>query len=138
MTRMATLYPEALPLLAAVRGAGMKTGIVTTKYRRRITEVLDKYGVPDAVDVIVGEDSVRDPKPAPDGLLLASDLLGIPVKDMLYVGDNEVDAKAARSAGMDFVGVLTGITTEDTMCQYPNVGIVESIGSMYDILKIRK
>ena len=138
MTRMATLYPDALPLLAALREAGMKTGIVTTKYRRRITEVLDKYGVPDAVDVIVGGDSVRDPKPAPDGLLLASDLLGIPVKDMLYVGDNEVDAKAARSAGMDFVGVLTGITTEDTMCQYPNVGIVESIGSMYDILKIRK
>lgn len=138
MTRMATFYPEALPLLAAVRAAGMKVGIVTTKYRRRITEVLDKYGVPDAVDIIVGGDSVKDPKPAPDGLLLASELLGIPVEEMLYVGDNEVDAKAAGSAGMDFVGVLTGMTTEDTMCQYPNVGIIASIGSMYDILKIRK
>ena len=138
MTRMATFYPEALPLLAAVRGTGLKIGIVTTKYRRRITEVLDKYGVPDAVDVIVGGDSVKNPKPAPDGLLLASELLGIPVEEMVYVGDNEVDAKAARSAGMDFIGVLTGITTNDIMCQYPNVGIIGSIGSMYGLLGIRR
>ena len=105
---------------------------------RRITEVLDKYGVPDAVDVIVGGDSVKNPKPAPDGLLLASELLGIPVEEMVYVGDNEVDAKAARSAGMDFIGVLTGITTNDIMCQYPNVGIIGSIGSMYGLLGIRR
>ncbi len=130
MTRMATFYPEALPLLAAVRSAGMKTGVVTTKYRRRITQVLDKYGVPDAVDIIVGGDSVRETKPSPEGLLLASESLGIPVEGILYVGDNEVDAKAAAAAGMDFVGVLTGITDRDTMCQYPNVCIMDSIASM--------
>ncbi len=136
MTRMATFYPESLPLLAAVRAAGYRIGIVTTKYRRRITQVLDKYGEPDAVDVIVGGDSVKETKPSPEGLLLASELLGIPVGDIVYVGDNEVDAKAAEAAGMDFVGVLTGITSREKMCQYPNVCIMENVGSMYEFLKI--
>ncbi len=136
MTRMAVFYPRALPLLAAVRAAGMKTGIVTTKYRRRITQVLDKYGEPDAVDVIVGGDSVRETKPSPEGLLKASELLGIPVRDTVYVGDNEVDAKAAASAGMDFVGVLTGNTDRGTMCQYPHVCIMETVASMYGFLGI--
>ena len=79
MTRMATLYPETLPLIEDARSAGMNVGVVTTKYRRRITEILDKYEVPDAVDIIIGGDSVENPKPAPDGLLLASKILGIPV-----------------------------------------------------------
>ncbi len=136
MTRMATFYPGALELLAAVRAAGMKLGIVTTKYRRRITQVLEKYGEPDAVDVIVGGDSVRETKPSPEGLLLASELLGIPVGDIVYVGDNEVDARAAAAAGMDFVGVLTGNTGRETMCQYPNVRIMDSVASMYGFLGI--
>ncbi len=138
MTRMATFYPEAIPLMAAVRKAGMRLGIVTTKYRRRITEVLDKYGIPDAVDVIVGGDMVKETKPSPEGLLLASETLGIPVGDIIYVGDNVVDAEAARSAGMDFVGVLTGITARGTLCQYPNVAVVGSIASMYGILGIER
>ncbi len=137
MTRMATFYPGALELLASVRSNGMKVGIVTTKYVRRITQVLDKYGVPDAVDIIVGGDSVENAKPAPDGLLLASERLGIPVSDIVYIGDNVVDAQAARSAGMDFIGVLTGITAEETMCQYPNVAVIGSIAELPEILKLR-
>ena len=136
MTRMATLYPETLPLIEDARSAGMKVGVVTTKYRRRITEILDKYEVPDAVDIIIGGDSVENPKPAPDGLLLASKILGIPVSDMLYVGDSPVDAQAAASAGMDFVGVLTGTTSREQFLDYPYIAILESIGSLRGILKI--
>lgn len=136
MTRMATLYPETLPLIEDARSAGMNVGVVTTKYRRRITEILDKYEVPDAVDIIIGGDSVENPKPAPDGLLLASKILGIPVSDMLYVGDSPVDAQAAASAGMDFVGVLTGTTSREQFLDYPHIAVLESIGSLRGILKI--
>jgi phosphoglycolate phosphatase len=136
MTRMATLYPETLPLIEDARSAGMNVGVVTTKYRRRITEILDKYEVPDAVDIIIGGDSVENPKPAPDGLLLASKILGIPVSDMLYVGDSPVDAQAAASAGMDFVGVLTGTTSREQFLDHPHIAILESIGSLRGILKI--
>lgn len=136
MTRMATLYPETLPLIEDARSAGMNVGVVTTKYRRRITEILDKYEVPDAVDIIIGGDSVENPKPAPDGLLLASKILGIPVSDMLYVGDSPVDAQAAVSAGMDFVGVLTGTTSREQFLDYPHIAVLESIGSLRGILKI--
>lgn len=138
MTRMATLYPDALPLIGRIRDAGMKVGVVTTKYRRRIDEVLAKYGVPDAVDLIIGGDSVREPKPSPEGLLLASDTLGIPVSEILYVGDSDVDAKAAGSAGMDFIGVTTGNTSKETLCQYPHVDVVGSIASLYGILGLKR
>lgn len=136
MTRMATLYPETLPLIRRVRSAGMKVGVVTTKYRRRITEILDKYEVPDIVDVIIGGDSVDNAKPAPDGLIAASRSLDIPISDILYVGDSHVDAQAAESAGMDFAAVMTGTTPEEVLRKYPHVAILESIGSLDEILKI--
>ena len=134
MTLTAQLYPYSLPLLKALRRDGIKTGVVTTKYRRRITEILDKYEVPGIVDVIIGGDSVKRTKPDPEGLLKAARELDVPVSRILYIGDSEVDAKAAEAAGMDFVGVLTGSTGCEVLERYPHRAVIDSLESIPDVL----
>ncbi|MBI3647748.1 MAG: HAD family hydrolase [Actinobacteria bacterium] len=57
---------------------------------------------------VVGGDEVAEPKPAPDGLLLACSRLGVKPADAAYVGDSALDVGAARAAGMLAVAASWG------------------------------
>ncbi len=54
-------------------------------------------------DPIVTSDGLENLKPAPDGLLRVVD--AHPEAEIVYVGDNVDDARAARAAGVPFIGV---------------------------------
>ena len=97
-------------VLRTLHEAGYRVGVVTTKYRHRVEDALERDGLRALVEVIVGADDVPRPKPAPDGLLRAAGSLGIPAGDCVFVGDSEVDARAAQAAGVGFVAVLSGTT----------------------------
>lgn len=112
MTDSTAMYEDALPTLSELRRRGIKTAIVTSKFRYRIDEILRKFNAESLIGVIVGSDDVNRQKPDPEGLIKALDLLGTESGETLYVGDSRVDALAARSAGIPFAAVLTG-TTED-------------------------
>lgn len=112
MTDSASLYDGAEEMLAEFKRRGIKTGIVTTKFHIRIAEILEKFGITDLVDIIIGGDDVIHEKPAPDALLKAVEILRADKSAVLYVGDSYVDALAAQAAGIDFAAVLTGTTND--------------------------
>lgn len=87
--------PRRRPVLRTLRGAGYHIGVVSTKYRYRVEEALERDGVRAFVNVVVGSNDVPRPKPAPDGLLRLAGALGNATGDCVFVGDSEVDAKAA-------------------------------------------
>ncbi len=126
------LFPDAAATLRAVKSLGLPIGIVSTKYRYRIESILDSKGLLDTVDGIVGGEDVSRHKPDPEGLLTAARMLGVSLSDVVYVGDSEVDARAAHSAGMPFVGVLSGTTTADTLSAYPHRAMLESVGELIE------
>ena len=115
MAESAVLYPFVPHLLQTLRAQGIRTGIVTTKFRYRILQILGKYGLTDSVDCIVGAEDVKEEKPAPDGILTAIKKLGVKKEETLYVGDSAVDAAAAGRADVDFAGVLSGTTSEEAL-----------------------
>ena len=123
--------PGAGRALTVLNRRGYRIGIVSTKYRYRIETTLDRDGLRGAVDMIVGGEDVTQHKPSPEGLFKISDRLGVAVADCVYIGDNEVDARAAQAAEMPFVGVLSGSTSSDTFNDYPNRAV---IGSVADII----
>jgi len=51
-------------------------------------------------ETVVGLDCVSEPKPDPEGLLLAARRLGVRASRAVYIGDREVDVDAGRHAGM--------------------------------------
>lgn len=135
MTDSASLYEGAEEMLSEFKRRGIKTGIVTTKFHYRITEILKKFGITEPVDVIIGGDDVMHEKPAPDSLLKAVEILGEDKRGVLYVGDSYVDALAARAAGIDFAAVLTGTTSN--FSDYDKVFVANDLKEIFQfVIKI--
>lgn len=57
---------------------------------------------------ILGGDSLPTRKPDPAGLRLLAERLGVPVEQVLLVGDTRIDAETARNAGCAFALVEWG------------------------------
>jgi pyrophosphatase PpaX len=51
-------------------------------------------------ETVVGLDCVSEPKPYPEGLLLAARRMGVRTSRAIYIGDRDVDVDAGRHAGM--------------------------------------
>ena len=130
MAESAVLYPSVPPLLKALRSQGLRMGVVTTKFRYRILQILGKYGLTDSVDCIIGAEDVKEEKPSPEGILLAMERLGMRKEEILYVGDSAVDAAAAERAGVAFAGVLTGTTPEEALRGRTCVWIGKEVGEI--------
>ena len=130
MVASTVFLPGAARVLRTLHEAGYRVGVVTTKYRHRVEDALERDGLRAFVEVIVGADDVPRPKPAPDGLLRAVDSLGIPAGDCVFVGDSEVDAQAARAAGMGFVAVLSGTTAAEMFARYPVRAVLVGVGEI--------
>ena len=127
MTANTVLFPETLDVLSRLKERGARIGIISTKYRYRIMELLGKKLPEGFLDIIVGGEDVKTPKPSPEGLKFAISHLGLEAAEVLYCGDSTVDAETARNAGVDFAGVLHGMTTREELEAYPHAGIVTSL-----------
>lgn len=133
MVASTQIYEPVKEVFDSLRRKGYKIGIVTTKFHYRIDAILAQFHMNDMVDIIVGGEDVKTPKPDPEGLLYAIKQLQLEKRDILYVGDSVVDAKTAQSAEVDFAGVLTGTTTAEDFAKFSNVCIVNDL---YGIQKL--
>lgn len=122
------LFPETLTVVDSLRQKGLKTGIVSTKYTFRIQSFLAEKASVDAFDIIVGGEDVSIHKPDPEGVLIAMDKLNVTRQQTLYIGDSVVDAETALNAGVDFIGVTSGATTESELAVYPHIKIISNLG----------
>ena len=134
MAEHTQLYPWAPGLLRKLRERGCELGIVTTKRSYRIAEVLDREHLADTMDVVVGSDMVAEPKPSPEGLLLAVRHLGRPPSSVLYAGDTVTDAEAAHLAGIPFAAVLSGTTPAEAFEPFAPRVILPDARGILDLL----
>lgn len=130
MTPNTHFYPETLPLLETLRTAGAKTAIISTKTRHRIMEKFLTDDAAHLLDFIIGCEDVKTLKPSPEGILAACRRFGAKKSEVLYTGDNTVDAEAACAAGVDFAAVLTGTTERRMFEALPHVKIMENLGDL--------
>lgn len=129
------IYEPVKEVFAFLKEAGCSIGVVTTKYHHRIEAILKKFNLCDMVTIIVGGDDVKTPKPSPEGLCYVMQELCLEKEDILYVGDNVVDAKAAESAELDFAAVLTGTTTAKDFAKFAKVCIADDLYGILAFLK---
>jgi phosphoglycolate phosphatase len=131
MSKNTVLFDDTISTLRNLKKNGFNIGIVTTKYRYRIVETLNNHSISDLVDVVIGGEDVKVPKPSPEGLLLAVDYLNAQLNNVLYVGDTLVDAKTALAANVDFAAVTTGTTNEEDFSQYPCIKISKNLSNLF-------
>jgi phosphoglycolate phosphatase len=134
MAELVCLYPGAADTIRGLRGRGLRTAIVSTKFRYRIEDILKRAESSDLVDVIVGGEDVTRHKPHPQSLLLALRLLNMDPSRAVYVGDHSVDAQAAASAQIPFIGVLTGATDAEAWAAFAPLRIIASVTELPAVL----
>ena len=124
------LFPDTLSTLKELKKRGARVGIISTKYRFRILSYLEEYLPKDFLDIVVGGEDVKAPKPSPEGVKFALEHLGSSPEETLYIGDSTVDAETAQNAGVDFAGVLNGMTTAEELRVYPHKIIMQNLGEL--------
>ncbi len=81
-----TLFPGMAELLAQLEQRRIPWGVVTNKSERLTHPLLQQMDLAHRCACIVCGDSTPNPKPAPDPLLLAAQLLGLPPPGLLLPG----------------------------------------------------
>lgn len=72
--------------------------IATSDSRENTVEMIEYLSLQEKVKCIVTSDEVENGKPDADILLKVSELLGVNTKNLLLVGDNEIDVETAKRA----------------------------------------
>lgn len=114
-------------MLKTLKSQGAQIGIISTKFRFRIREMVDQHFPKDFFDIIIGGEDVKQAKPDPQGIKKALRRLHRRKSETLYIGDSTVDAETAQAAKVDFVGVLNGMTTREELMVYPHRQILDNL-----------
>lgn len=99
--------PESI---LAIKEAGYKIGIVTSKRREMLQRGLKLIGLENNFDVLIGAEDCDKHKPDPQPVLTACKKLGIEPKEAIYVGDSVFDILCGKNAGMKTCGVKYTLT----------------------------
>lgn len=102
------LYPDARPVLAALRAAGYRLGLLANQ-PSAVREALERDGLADAFEVWVVSEDVGLEKPDPRLFARALELAGAEPGRAAMVGDRlDRDVRPAKALGMRTVWVLRG------------------------------
>jgi pyrophosphatase PpaX len=106
--RMVTVYPGVVEVVRTLKAQGLGTGLVTSKNRSGAVRGLSLAQLEALMDVLVCADEVENPKPHPEPVEKAVQLLGADPSATLYVGDSVHDMRSGRAAGVRTAAVLWG------------------------------
>lgn len=134
MVDLTVMYESAAAAIPALWESGLRLGIVSTKYRYRIEQVLERENLRRYFDVVIGGEDVEEHKPHPAGLFEAIRRLECVPSTSVYVGDSLVDAEVAKRAAVPFVAVLSGVTPEDHFHTYKPIGTLKDVSELPKLL----
>ena len=87
-------------LLSELENISIKWGVVTNKHYKFASKIIEGLNIKDRSSCLITGNMVNNPKPSPEMLLKATELLKLNANDVMYVGDDERDIIAGKSAGM--------------------------------------
>lgn len=119
--RRSTVHAGVRPLLARLRGEGVRLAVLTNKEGRFARRVLAAHDLLQAFDLIVAGDTLAVKKPDPGTVAHALAVFGLDAEDALLIGDAVTDVRTARAAGIPVWlvthgypgGALTGADAPD-------------------------
>lgn len=104
-------------MLQGLRKAEILISIATSKRRQLVDTVLDYHKLADYFALVVGAEEVQKHKPDPEPVLVSAARLGVPLAQSVVIGDSSYDLDMARNAGVDAIGVTTGIHTREYLAK---------------------
>jgi phosphoglycolate phosphatase len=109
------LFPGLKDMLEHLKRNEVTITIATSKRRHLVDEVVDHHGLTDYFKMIVGAADVSHHKPHPESVHVTMQQLGAKPEEVVVIGDSTFDLDMARNAGVDGIGVTTGIHTRELL-----------------------
>ncbi|WP_284678102.1 HAD-IA family hydrolase [Frankia sp. AgKG'84/4] len=106
LAHQVTAFDGVAELLLTLRVRGLRLAVATGKSGPRARSLLDGLGLLPFFHHVVGSDEVASPKPAPDIVLRALDLLDVSPAAAIMVGDAAIDLASAQAADVFAVAAL--------------------------------
>ena len=128
------VYPGAEKMLAALKAAGKKLAVATSKPEEFAVRILQHFRLDGYFDVIAGAtmDSSRSKKA--DVIAYCLEKLGeSDLSRVVMVGDREHDIIGAKTVGVDSIGVLVGYGSREELEQAGATWVVEMLA---DVVKL--
>jgi phosphoglycolate phosphatase len=115
-----------------------RLGVVTTKTTQYSIPILKNLEIWEQFECIVGRQEVINPKPHPEPVLKALELMNV-VKDkydVYMIGDTKLDLIAAKEAGVKGVGVLSGYGDKAELSSYSDIVEKNSLDAVKKIITL--
>jgi phosphoglycolate phosphatase len=125
--RHARAYDGVSDGLDAMRAKGLRLACVTNKPQAFADPLLERCGLREAFELVLGGDALPAKKPDPLPLLHAARHFGVVPAEVVAIGDSINDALAARAAGMRVLAVPYGYNEGRDVALLDVDGIVGSL-----------
>jgi len=116
-TNETALYKGISELLTALINKDYKLAILSNKADTLTQKIVNRLFNNWEFSVVLGANERFPRKPAPDAALFIADEMNIDTKEILYLGDTDIDMKTANAAGMYAVGVSWGFRTKEELAE---------------------
>ena len=113
--------PEVPDVFSRLKELGIASAVCTNTQASLANEIVRRTGA--TPEYVVGGNDVPKPKPAPDMLLRACELLEVSTDTAWMIGDSRYDRDAARAAAIHFVGI-----------RFDGDERIEALGDLLDLL----
>jgi phosphoglycolate phosphatase len=109
------LFPGLQDMLRLLTENGVSVTVATSKRRHLVEQVVDYHSLTDYFKLIVGAADVTHHKPHPESVHITMEKFGAKSEEVVVIGDSSFDLDMARNAGVDGIGVTTGIHTRELL-----------------------
>ena len=106
--RLIRSFPRVKETVTALKQAGLKLAVVTSKIRDHALRELRTVELEGLFDGLVSASDVQRPKPDPQPVVLALKSIEVAASEALVVGDSLYDMLSARAANVDSAAALWG------------------------------
>jgi len=96
-----------------------KLAVITMRYfpKAKVAEELQKFGLAKYFNVILTAEDTNKPKPSPEALKKALEIMDVKICDCLIVGDSVIDIAAGKAAGAKTIAVLSGLYSKKELAK---------------------
>ena len=102
------IFPEMLSVAEKLAKSGLPLFICSSNTRKVIENILQKTGTYACFRQIVSREDILQRKPDPEGLLKIISENKLNPKEVLFIGDRDVDRQAGSSAGIETKIIASG------------------------------
>ena len=128
-------YNGIINILNELKNQGIKLGVNSNKRDDYTKALVDKYFNNIPFIKVYGDREGIIKKPDPTSALEIAKYMNLGVKEILYIGDSNVDILTAKNANMDSAGVLWGFRDREELLNYGAKFIIEKPIDILNLIK---